>query len=226
MAPSPARRRISYVIPFPPPTNPVLRLSLPPLGFDRHGSINPILIPNFIQHPQIDLPVHQTNTPRHRLGVSSLALDTTTQLVSRPSPEGILYTGGRDGLVIAWDLNIHMTQRVRKHDAIRRNSTRWELITGWGDEIVDDALDEDNDMRSDGDILGEVKGSSRRRGLSNARASPGSIPFEHQWEGDIHAFRPGRVRLHSALSFIPSYPLCILALDLPSGRSDTLRLGK
>ena len=225
MAPPPPRRRVSYVIPFPPPTSPVSRLSLPPLGFDRHGSIDPILIPNIIQHPQIDIPAHQSNTPRHRLGVSSLALDTTTQLVSRPSPEGILYTGGRDGLIIAWDLNIPTRQRVHKHDAIRRSSTRWELITGWGDEIVDDALDEDKDIRSDGDILGEVKGSSRRRGLSSARTAPGSIPFEHQWEGDIDAFRPGMVR-RSAYSFIPPYPHCVLALDLPSGCSDTLRLGK
>lgn len=200
MAPPPPRRRVSYVIPFPPPTSPVPGLTLPPLGFDRHGSINPILIPNFVQ---LDLPAHQSNTPRHRLGVSSLALDTTTQLVSRASPEGILYTGGRDGLVIAWDLNIPMRQRVRKHEAMHPSSTRWELITGWGDEIVDDALDEDKDIRSDGDILGEVKGSSRRRGLSSATASTGSIPFEHKWEGDIDAFRPGKVRLLRTL-VIPS----------------------
>ncbi|KAI9457236.1 WD40 repeat-like protein [Lactarius psammicola] len=218
MAPSPPRRRVSYVIPFPPPTSPVPRLSLPPLGFDRHGSINPILIPTFIQHPQIDLPAHQRNIPRHRLGVSSLALDTTTQL-------GILYTGGRDGLVIAWDLNISMRQRVRKHDATRRSSTRWELITGWGDEIVDDALDEDKDMRSDGDILGEVKGSSRRRGLSSAAASPGIIPFERQWEGDIGAFRPGRpstfrqaAQIHS--DWINDILLCNQNKTLVSASSD------
>jgi len=68
-------------------------------------------------------------------------------------------------------------------------------MTGWGDEIADDTLDEDKVLPSDGDILGEVKGSSRRRGLSSAAASPGFIPFERQWEGDVDAFRPGRVRL-------------------------------
>ena len=204
MAPPPSRRRVSYVIPFPPPTIPVPRLSLPPLGYDRHGSINPILIPNFTQHPQIDLPAsHQSHTPRHRLGVSSLALDTSTQLVSRTSPEGILYTGGRDGLVIAWDLNIPMRQRVRKHEATPPSSTRWELITGWGDEIVDDSLNEDK-VRSDGDILGEVKGSSRRRGLSSATASPGSISYEHKWEGDIDTFRPGKVHPLRTLVITPS----------------------
>ncbi len=195
MAPSPPRRRVSYVIPFPPSTRPVPRLSLPPLGFGRHGSINPILVPNGIQHPQINLPAHQANTPRHRLGVSSLALDITTQLVSRPTPEGILYSGGRDGVVIAWDLNISMRQRAPQPDTPRHSSTHWELMTGWGDEIADDTLDEDKVLPSDGDILGEVKGSSRRRGLSSAAASPGFIPFERQWEGDVDAFRPGRVRL-------------------------------
>ncbi|KAI9438924.1 WD40 repeat-like protein [Lactarius indigo] len=225
MAPPPPRRRVSYVIPFPPPTSPVPRLSLPPLGFDRHGSINPILIPNLIQHPQIDLPSHERNIPRHRLGVSSLALDTTTQLVGRPSPEGILYTGGRDGLVIAWDLNISMRQRTRKRDVTRRRSTRWELITGWGDDVVDDVLDEDKDLRSDGDILGEVKGSSRRRGLSTAAASPGFIPFEHQWEGDIDAFRPGRpstfrqaAQLHS--DWVNDILLCNQNKTLVSASSD------
>jgi WD repeat-containing protein 48 len=97
-----------------------------------------------------------------------------------------------------------MRHRVRKHEAMHPSSTRWELITGWGDEIVHDALDEDKDLRSDGDILGEVKGSSRRRGLSSATASPTSIPFEHKWEGDIDAFRPGKVRLLSSLVFIHS----------------------
>ena len=68
------------------------------------------------------------------------SLDTTTQLISRPSPEGIPYTGSCDGLIIAEDLNISMRQRVRKHNTIRRSST------GWGNEIVYDALDEDKDM--------------------------------------------------------------------------------
>ena len=43
------------------------------------------------------------NHPRHRLGVASLALDTSTQLVGRAAFEGILYSDGKDGLVMSWD---------------------------------------------------------------------------------------------------------------------------
>ena len=43
------------------------------------------------------------NYPRHRLGVASLALDTSTKLVGRAACEGILYSDGRDGLVKSWD---------------------------------------------------------------------------------------------------------------------------
>ena len=45
---------------------------------------------------------------------------TTTQLISRPSPEGILYTSARDSLVVAWDLNIPMRNRVH-NDRITQN---------------------------------------------------------------------------------------------------------
>jgi hypothetical protein len=85
-------------IPFPPSAVPVPRLWLPPLGYDRQGSVNPIVISNSAQHPEPTLHPPSENEPRHRLGVSALALDTTTQLIGRPSPEGILYTGARDSL--------------------------------------------------------------------------------------------------------------------------------
>ena len=78
MAPLPPRRRVSYGIPFPPSAVPVPRLWLPPLGYDRQGSVNPIVIPNSAQHPEPALHPPSENEPRHRLGVSALALDTTT----------------------------------------------------------------------------------------------------------------------------------------------------
>ncbi|KAI0281903.1 hypothetical protein BC826DRAFT_1137564 [Russula brevipes] len=43
-----------------------------------------------------------------------------------------------------------------------------------------DAPDEDKDMHSDGDIIGDLKGSARWHQLSSATAHPGSIPFECQ----------------------------------------------
>ena len=65
---------------------------------------SPHSIPSFSFPP---LPYTEMGpAPRYRLGVSCLALDTSTQLVGRGAPEDMLYVGGRDGLVIAWDLGI------------------------------------------------------------------------------------------------------------------------
>ena len=197
MAPLPPRRRVSYGIPFSPSANPIPLLWLPPPGFDRQGSVDPILISNSDSDPNPTFHPRRDSTPRHRLGISALALDTTTQLVGCPSPEGILYTGGRDGLVISWDLKIPMRKRTRNGDVPRQGSTRWELVTGWIDPVIDDLPDEDEDMRSDGDILGDVRGSARRRKLSSATASSGSIPLESMWGPDVDAFRPGQVRHHN-----------------------------
>ncbi|KAI0052794.1 WD40 repeat-like protein [Auriscalpium vulgare] len=186
MAPQTPRRRVSYVIPR--PTDPVPRLQLPPHGFDRTSSINPLLIPSHGHTDPQSPRLH--HHPRHRLGVAALALDTTTQLAGRPSPEGILYTGGRDGLIISWDLGIPMKPRNRKYGSASRGVPgRWEFLTGWGDDIVDDDHDEDEVLPSDGDILGEVKGSARRRRRSNT--ADGSIPFGERWETDVDAFIPG-----------------------------------
>jgi WD repeat-containing protein 48 len=218
MAPLPPRRRVSYGVPFPPSTNPIPLLWLPPLGFDRQGSVDPILISNSDQNPSHGFQPHQDTSPRHRLGVSSLALDTTTQLVGRPSPEGILYTGGRDGLVIAWDLKLPMRKRTRTGDPPRPNSTRWELVTGWIDPITDDLPEEGEDMRSDGDILGEVRGSARRRKLSSATATHGSIPFEHMWEPDVDAFRAGQVCLYLLPESMPSHSTFYVLSVPPSVR--------
>ncbi|KAF9425093.1 hypothetical protein BGZ94_007855 [Podila epigama] len=47
------------------------------------------------------------NRNAHLLGVNALALDTTS-VTSQPGnvPGGILYTGGRDGMIAAWDLHL------------------------------------------------------------------------------------------------------------------------
>lgn len=59
------------------------------------------------------LPVAQAQ-PGHRLGINSLALDTTTPSAlgnGGNGPRGILYTAGRDGMVSAWDLNLQLKRR-------------------------------------------------------------------------------------------------------------------
>ncbi|KAI0919919.1 hypothetical protein AcV5_001861 [Taiwanofungus camphoratus] len=182
----PARRRVSYVIP--PPSEPIPRLQLPPHGVPRNGATGPLLIPSHAPPS----PTHQPSSPkgpphpRHRLGVASLALDTSTQLVGRAVPEGILYTGGRDGLVISWDLGLPMKRRVHRYGVPHSggDARRWEIMTNWADDIIEEEADENEEVRSDGDVLGEVTGKVRRKAASVRQA----IPFEEQWETDLEAF--------------------------------------
>ncbi|KAG1749376.1 hypothetical protein EDD22DRAFT_981841 [Suillus occidentalis] len=118
----------------------------------------------------------------------SLALDTTTRLEGRNAPEGILYTGGRDGLIISWDLGLPFR---RRHDSRHRRDRldRWEMLTGMGDETLAEEAEEDE--RRDGDVLGDVKesGGRKRRGSTTDQ-----LPYELQWQLDSDALTSGSVR--------------------------------
>lgn len=50
--------------------------------------------------------------PGHRLGINSLALDASTISDNAAGPQGILYSAGRDGMVSAWDLNLHLKKQA------------------------------------------------------------------------------------------------------------------
>lgn len=168
----PPKRRVSYVVP--PPTDYVPRLKLPPLAYPRHGSPRPLLFP---AHHQPQVPPSCTQH-RHRLGVASLALDSTTQLQGHPSPQGILYTGSRDGQVISWDLGLPL--RPRRDPSSRRSCvTRWESLTGMADDSLPEETEEGE--RRDGDVLGDVKESGGRKRRSTIHDD---IPYELQWELD------------------------------------------
>ncbi|PIL26820.1 transporter [Ganoderma sinense ZZ0214-1] len=179
---APARRRVSYVIP--PPTDPPPRLQLPPHGVPRHGSTGPILIPLQSAGPPPPPTPKWTQHPRHRLGVSCLALDSSTQLVGRASPEGILYTGGRDGMAIAWDLGVPTMRRGQRYGYAGRGMRRWEVMTNWADDVIEEEAEEGDGYRSDGDVLGEVTGRARRR-----IPTDNAIPYEEQWETDMDAYQ-------------------------------------
>jgi len=185
---APTRRRVSYVIPPPQPGS-VPRLQLPPLGATRQGSIFPLLIPlEPIAIPHSPSP-HSFSHPKHRLHVASLALDPTTQLAGKPNPEGILYTGGRDGMVISWDLHLRTRQRPTRLPKPQRG--RWEMLTGWGDDWYDDGEDDTENEPSvgtDGDVLGDVTASVRKRRKSSVASNK-----EEYWELDPAEFNPGQV---------------------------------
>ena len=185
------RKRISYIIPS--PSEFVPRFQLPPLGVSRLGATGPLLIPsNTVGDAAGDGPI-RLHTPRHRLGIASLALDSSTQLVGNSSPEGILYSGGRDGLIMSWDLGLPLRRRKLKDIGNnRRNRAKWEDLTGWGDDVIDEETDDDERPTSDGDVLGEVTNNFDKR--RRATAASGEPPYERQWETDLSNFETGTVR--------------------------------
>lgn len=179
-----AKRRVSYVIP--PPTEPVPRLELPSFGASRLGSAGPLLIPaSGVTGNSLDEYSKWSRHPRHRLGVNALALDYSTQLAGRSAPEGILYSGGRDGLVLSWDLQLPMKNRTPKENEGRH---KWEAMTGWEDDATDS--EEEYYPTSSGDILGTVVGNVERRKRATMKGSV--LPYEQQWEMDVESFRAGQ----------------------------------
>ncbi|KAH8113149.1 hypothetical protein DFH11DRAFT_1510830 [Phellopilus nigrolimitatus] len=224
-------RRVSYVIP--PPSSAIPKLSLPPLGTARDGRIGPILLPATDDASELrgsDAPHGMSQHPRHRLGVAAFALDTATQLAGRDSPEGILYTGGRDGLIMAWDLGMPMKRRSVSPgaftDAGSRRMGRWERLTR--DEEDDNAIYEEEDddewPTSDGDVIGDVREIGGRRG-SRSWVKQGDIPYEQRWETDIDNVVPGqptqwRQSTQAHTDWINDILLCNLNQTVISGSSD------
>lgn len=157
------KRRVSYVL-SPSPV-PVPRLALPPHDVSRIGRPAPLLVPL----ESTSSPNQSPTGTQHRLGVSALALDDTTVLEGRDAPEGILYSGGRDGLVLGWDLGVSMRRRRADWDQEHeekwriRSGRRWEMMTGWNDDVIDDDDGEEERIVSDGDILGDVTAFNKRR---------------------------------------------------------------
>jgi len=171
-----APRRVSYAIP--PPSEPVQHLILPSLGAPRNGRASPLVVPAnppaWSQSPLAGVNPAQQH-PRHRLGVASLALDAATQLLGRDSPEGLLYTGGRDGLVISWELGAHMRKRSLEAENGHGpgKPKRWDAITGWADE---DESDEESPIL-DGDVLGQTN-----RGTAKLQSD--HLAWEDEWQVD------------------------------------------
>lgn len=100
-------RRISYSLVN--PVRPVPTLSFPPLDTERRGHAGPLY--SLHEPPKSPDKPHQG----HRLAVQALILDLSTQIST--SPKGILYSGGRDGIVSAWELGL----------PTKRRSPAWEI---------------------------------------------------------------------------------------------------
>lgn len=165
------RLRVSYVIP--PPSESAPRLRLPNLGTPRNGATGPIIIPYVGSHVQPE-EFPSAKTPKHRLGVVCLALDQTTRSQGQSEPQGILYSGGRDGQILSHDL--HLPMRRRTSDS-RQFTCSWESRTGWDDDTSDEGL-EDRD------------GPTFLDGSAEARAS---VTSTLAYEFDPNSFTSGQV---------------------------------
>ncbi|KAI0357265.1 hypothetical protein OH77DRAFT_1519667 [Trametes cingulata] len=77
-----------------------------------------------------------------------------------------------------------MKRRTQRYGVTGRSLRRWEVMTNWADDVIEEEAEEGEEYRSDGDVLGEVTGKARRRIPQDT-----SIPYEEQWETDMDAFQ-------------------------------------
>lgn len=198
--PAPLPRRVSYVLP--PPSKPPPLLSLPPASSSRRGHTAPLFSvrPGELPQAYVDRFHREQDTdhPRHRLAVQALALDLSTSLSggssSRSSqedaaPNGLLYTGGRDGLLCSWELDLPTKRRRRGYG---RRATE--------DDAVDLRAESDSDG-SDDDMMEasaatnglDLDGLGRRplSAVSQRRQSAKSGPRPRRASSRTSAFMPG-----------------------------------
>ncbi|KAF8321362.1 hypothetical protein DL93DRAFT_2093982 [Clavulina sp. PMI_390] len=187
---TPRRGRTTPLIaPYVAPSDPTSPLS--PLSFRtaRSSPDSPtrIVSPKTTSQNAANRPGASTSapTPTHRLGVSAMAIDLSTHIAGKSSPEGILYTAGRDGLLISWELNAPTKPRRRPRPERGGNSGHrirrgdWKVITGWDDddqELSDEELEDAGDADAVLDIGAGDAGAS-----SSVDAS---LPYEQRWQID------------------------------------------
>ncbi len=193
----PNRRRVSYIIP--PPDHDPTTLELPGLGAAPGGDarsypyINPkagasngaaqFASRNPFASPQSPQPQQEPRHPRHRLGISALALDTSTMLHGANSPGGILYTGGRDGLVASWETHVpHTRRRGKRYRPVPGRGTggrvRWERL---GDGGADWEDDDGDDQGADYSSSEDEEGTPDATGVPKKRKD---VTYEDRWEVD------------------------------------------
>ncbi|GAA5835256.1 hypothetical protein JCM11251_006661 [Rhodosporidiobolus azoricus] len=254
--PPPPPRRVSYVIP--PPTHPPPLLALPPLTVSRRGQSAPLFsfTGRNADHLHSKYAHKEDAHPRHRLAVQALALDLSTALSHDgeldSSPGGILYTGGRDGLLCSWELGLPTKRRRRQYG--EADSDEEECREQEGEDSEDEnsdqavgALELENlgarpQLKSGGAgksgiIQRRPSGSSaatttqgKRR--ASAGTAEGGLPVQDRWEVDNEAVdrldQPPRAKflqcIQSHTDWINDIVLCNYNRTLVSASSDSLVL--
>lgn len=209
-------RRVSYVIP--PPTNPPPLLSLPPIDSQRP------------RHPQPRFKIESNSSsnsnynnslndhPRHRLAVQAITLDLSTPIShdskgeeGSESVDGLLYMGGRDGLLTSWELGLPAKRRKVKYGKERFQSEDEGGRNSRASSLFDYAREEDesDDEIGEGllsnsvEIMDDLGTSafSSKNGLASRRSKeygrrtsttsttkleekPEELPTEESWQVD------------------------------------------
>ncbi|KAF9650411.1 hypothetical protein BDM02DRAFT_3222131 [Thelephora ganbajun] len=125
-------------------------------------------------------------------------------------------------MVISWDLHLPTRRRPTKLPKPQRG--RWETLTGWGDDWYDDGEEDDTEnepsVGTDGDVLGDVTASVRKRRKSSTASNK-----EEYWELDPGESTPEQpsvfrqcVQLHS--DWVNDILLCNQAQTVVSASSD------
>lgn len=89
-----------------------------------------------------------------------------------------------------------MKRRGQRYGVSGRSLRRWEVMTNWADDVIEEEAEEGDEFRSDGDVLGEVTGKARRRIPHEYE-----IPYEEQWETDLDAYQASKVSFFVLESF-------------------------
>ncbi|GAA5883735.1 hypothetical protein JCM3774_001666 [Rhodotorula dairenensis] len=205
-------RRVSYVLP-PPKANPPL-LGLPPISAPRRGQTNPLytLTGQYADNSRHTYSDAADAHPRHRLAVQALAIDFSTAVTHEHDgvetqdtrPGGILYTGGRDGLLCSWELGLPTKRRRRSYGQVDPDDLDED------EDALDVGEDDDDDDDDAVDELGPVGalelegvGAPPQSSFANAKhrsfststtkakrpgpdrfASNSALPLQHRWEID------------------------------------------
>ncbi|BGP04746.1 hypothetical protein JCM10049v2_000548 [Rhodotorula toruloides] len=246
MIPPPPPRRVSYVIPT--PTAPPPLLALPPLSVPRRGETTPLFsfTGEYAVQSRHKYSQGDDAHPRHRLAVQALALDFSTPL-SHPdgtdgeheTPGGILYTGGRDGLLCSWELGLPTKARRRPYG---RGDLEDEEDLADSDDF-DDVVAATSALELEGV---EPRRPSKARAFSTSTAATGRlslrngqtngdsppIPHQDRWQIDEDALKrlssPPKARFHQCIQshtdWVNDIVLANYNRTLVSASSDSLVL--
>ncbi|KAJ9102340.1 hypothetical protein QFC21_002740 [Naganishia friedmannii] len=198
-----SRKRVSYSLAT--PCAPLPELGFPPPIHDQIGRF----APSYRTFPARQQPPNQESKqqghPTHCLGVTALALDKTTILSGQQAPQGILYTGGRDGLVASWEQGVPMKRTEGGQSGETTTTTTTTTTTSsepvkWERIGVDDEEEEEDEEYGSASAFDAV---SRGRAVGRAGSDPAAAAMQGReegaaaWQVDRNAVQQGFVGPHS-----------------------------